>query len=67
MAQQHRMRIYQHPLDGRLWWYIHPTIIAARVRAIVWPRATDRLPLLWVQPLTAEETRTALDLMEKNA
>lgn len=67
MLQQPRLCIYKHPVDGRLWWYIHPIIIAARVRAIMWPRTTDRLPLLWVRPLTVAEMREALNLMEKTA
>lgn len=49
------MRIYENPADGRLWWYIHPTIIAARVRAIVWPKVTDRHHLIWLRPLTPSE------------
>ena len=64
MAQQHRMRIYQHPLDGHLWWYIDPTIIAARVRAIVWPNSSVRHVMLWVRPLTADEVKAVKKLQE---
>ncbi|WP_050466332.1 hypothetical protein [Herbaspirillum chlorophenolicum] len=67
MPQPHRMRIFSHPLDGRLWWYIHPTIIAARVRAIVWSRTTDRHALIWVRPLTTDEVQQVKKLQEQSA
>lgn len=54
------MRILKHPVDGRLWWYFCPTIIAARIRAI---GTNDRLGVIWVRPLDKDEAKQVEKLL----
>jgi hypothetical protein len=54
------MRILQHPVDGRFWWYFCPTTIAARIRAL---GSDDRLGVIWVRPLDKDEAEQVKKLM----